>query len=111
MYRPAVLRLLYADETCNAQCIRRRTVAAQLRFLLSTLLLDMTHDATDRFMRDSICCRYSAERFFLLHHTMYDYWPKVSGDTVVRMFRPLPRMPYNRRNAALSFFIFGQKAL
>ena len=28
------------------------TVTAQLRFLLSTLLLDTKHDATDRFIRD-----------------------------------------------------------
>jgi hypothetical protein len=73
MYRPAVLRLSCADETCNAQCIRRRTVAAQLRFLLSTLLLDMTHDATNRFMRDSYGVYYGAERFFLLYYTLYNH--------------------------------------
>ena len=50
MDRPAVLRLLCANETCSAQRLCRRTVTAQLRFLLSTLLLDMKHDATDRFM-------------------------------------------------------------
>ncbi len=50
MYLPAVLRLPCADEICSAQCLRRRAVTAQLRFLLSTLLLDMKNDATDRFM-------------------------------------------------------------
>ena len=32
------------------------TITAQLSFLLSILLLNMMHDATDRFMRDTICC-------------------------------------------------------
>ena len=50
MDRPAVLRWLSADETCSAQCLRRRTVTTQLCFLLSILLLDMKYDATDRFM-------------------------------------------------------------
>jgi hypothetical protein len=50
MYRPAVLRWLCADETCSAQCLRRRSVTTQLCFLLSKLLLDMKYDATDRFM-------------------------------------------------------------
>ena len=43
MDRPAVLRWLCADETCSAQCLRRRTLTAQLRILLSTLLA--VHDA------------------------------------------------------------------
>ena len=43
-----------------------------LSFLLSTLLLDMKHDATDRFMRDTILLLqpYGVVRF--LHHTMHD---------------------------------------
>jgi hypothetical protein len=45
-------------------------VLVPLRFLLSTLLLDMKHDATDRFMRDSIRGCDCAQRFLLLHHTM-----------------------------------------
>ena len=48
--RFALLRLLCADETCCAKCLSRRAVTAQLRFLLSTLLLDMKHDTTDYFM-------------------------------------------------------------
>jgi hypothetical protein len=47
------------------------TVPVELRFWLSTLLLDMKHDATDRFMRDTIRCCHGTERFFLLHHTMH----------------------------------------
>lgn len=38
----------------TASCLFRRTVAAQLSFLLSTLLLDMKHDAMNRFMRDTV---------------------------------------------------------
>ena len=30
----------------------------------------MKHDATDGFVRDTICGCYGAERFFLLHHTI-----------------------------------------
>jgi hypothetical protein len=56
-----------ADENSRAECLRRRTVTAQLRFWLSTLLLDMKNNATDRFMRDFIYGCYSAERFFLLY--------------------------------------------
>jgi hypothetical protein len=50
-------------------------VTAQLRILRSTLLLDMKLNATDRFMRDSIGGYYGAERFYLLHHTMYQDRP------------------------------------
>ena len=88
MDRPAVLHWLCADETCSAQCLRRRTATAQLRFLLSTLLLDMKHDATDRFMRDTICGCYGAERFLLLHHMLHDSRPQFSGNTIVRVFWP-----------------------
>ena len=45
-------------------------VPVQLRFFLSTLLLDMKHDATDRFRRDTIRGCNCTERFFLFHHTV-----------------------------------------
>jgi len=63
-------------------------VTVQLRFLPSTLLLEMKYDATDRFMRDTICGCYGAERFLLLHHTMYYYRPVFSGNTIFWVFRP-----------------------
>ena len=63
------------------------TVIAQLRFLLFTLLLDMNHDTPDHFMRGTIRGCYRAERFFLLHHTLYNCRPQFSGNTVERMFR------------------------
>src|SRR6266567_2867409 len=68
--------------TCSAQSLHRRTVRAQLRSLLSMLFLNMKHDTTDRFMRDSICSCYCAERFFLLHYTLHDGRPLWSGNTV-----------------------------
>ncbi|SRR6266487_1907181 len=83
----------------------------QLHILLSTLLLDMKHDATDRFMRDSIDCCYGAERFFLLHYTMYDCRPEFSGNTEFRMFRSWSSMLNKRRVVSLNEFIFPQKLL
>jgi hypothetical protein len=88
--------------TCSAYSLRRRTFRAQLRSLLSLLFLNMTHDATDRFMRDAIHSCYSAERFFLLHHTMYDCPPKVSGNTVVRLFPSWSSVLDKRRVTSLN---------
>jgi hypothetical protein len=62
----------------------------------------MKHEATDRFMRDSICGSYSAEWFLLLHHTMNDCRPQVSGNTVVRMFRSWSSLLEKRRVASLN---------
>jgi len=46
-------------------------VPVPLRFLLSTLLMRMKKNATDRFMRDSIDGCYYAEWFFLLYYTLH----------------------------------------
>jgi hypothetical protein len=81
-------------------------VTLQLRFLLPTLLLDMKHDATDRFMRDSIRCCYNVERFFLLQQTMYYCRPKFSENAVVLMSRPWSSMLNKRRVTSLNLFIF-----
>jgi hypothetical protein len=83
----------------------------QLRFLLSTLLLDKKHDATYRFMRDSIRGCHSAKRFLLLYYTMYDCRPVISGKTVVGVFRPWSSVLDKRRTASLNEFIFCQKVL
>jgi hypothetical protein len=77
-------------------------VPVELRFLLSTLLLDMKHDATDCFMRDTICCCHGTERLFLPHHTMYYCRPVGSGNSVVRVFRPWSSMLDKRRVASLN---------
>jgi hypothetical protein len=75
------------------------------------LFLNMKHDATDRFMRDSICGCYGAERFLLLHHTLHDGRPQVSWNTIVRMFRPRSSVPEKRRVPPLKEFISRQKVL
>jgi hypothetical protein len=111
MDRPALLRLLCADETCSAECLRRRTFSIQLCFLLSTLTLDMKHDATDRFMRDAICGCYYTERLLLLHHLLYYSRPKFSGDTVFWLFGSWSSVFDKRKVASLNEFIFRQKVL
>ena len=63
---------------------------------------DMTYDAAYRFMRDVICGCYGAERFFLLHHTLHDGRPQVSGNTIVRMFRPRSSALEKRRVPTLN---------
>src|SRR5947209_16481134 len=86
-------------------------VTVKLSFLLSTLLLEMKHDATDRFMRDSIYGCYSAERFLLLYHTMNHCRPVFSGNTVVRVFWLWSPIANNRRRASVRYFIMSEKVL
>jgi hypothetical protein len=87
---------------CIAHSLHRRTVRAQLCSLLSMLFLNMKQDATNRFMRDPIGGCYSAERFLLLHHTMYDCRPKFSGNTEFRMLRPWSPVLEKMRVASLN---------
>lgn len=75
------------------------TSIARLHFLLSTLLLKMKHDTTDRFMRDFICGCYGTERFLLLHHTKYDCRPEFGGNTIFRLFWPWSPFANKRRRA------------
>ncbi len=95
----------------TASCLFRRIVTAQLSFLLSTLLLDMKHDATNRFMRDTVRCCYSAEGFLLLHHTMYYCRPKFSGNAVCRVFWPWSPFGNNRRRAGAICFVVSEHVL
>ena len=76
-------------------------VTIQLGFFLSTLLLDVKQNATDGFVRDTICGCYGAERFLLLHHTIHDNRPVFSGNTKFRLFRPWSSMFEKRRVASL----------
>ena len=87
------------------------TVTAQLYFLLSSLLLDMKHDATDRFMRDPIRGCYRAERFLLLHHTMYHSRPVFSWNTVCRVCWPWSTFANNRRRAGVICFTLSEQLL
>jgi hypothetical protein len=47
------------------------TVPVPLRVLLSTLLMSMQKNASDRFIRDTIRGCDCTERFFLNHHTLH----------------------------------------
>ena len=87
------------------------TVPEPLRFLLSTLLMPMKKDATDRFMRDTIRGCYGAQGFLLLHHTLHDHRPVLSGKSVWRVFRPRSSVFEKRRIASLTYVIFCQKML
>jgi hypothetical protein len=52
-------------------------------------------------MGDVIGGCYGTERFFLLHHTLYDCRPQFSGNTVVRLFRSWPSVLEKRRVTTL----------
>ncbi|OLD83383.1 MAG: hypothetical protein AUF64_04800 [Chloroflexi bacterium 13_1_20CM_54_36] len=85
-------------------------VPVPLRFLLSTLLMYMKK-ATDRFRRDSISCCNCAERFLLLHHTMYYCRPVFSGKTVFRVYRPWSPFANHRRRADVICFVVSEQVL
>ena len=78
-----------------ASVLRRVTV--QLGFLLSTLLQDMKHDATDRFMRDTKRGCNGTERFFLLGNTLHNCHPLGSRNTIFRVLWSWPPMLDNGR--------------
>src|SRR6266566_3514994 len=86
-------------------------VPVPLRFLLSTLLMPMKKNATDRFMRDTIRCCYGAEGFLLLHHTMNDQRPVFSGNTVFEAFWPWSPFANNRRRADVICFVVSEQFL
>jgi len=89
-----------------------RPACVPLRFLLSTLLMRMKHDATNRFMRNTVRCCHDAERFLLLHNTVHHGRPLGSGKTVCRVLWPWPPvLHHNRRMASLSCFLFSKKTL
>jgi hypothetical protein len=86
-------------------------VGVPLHFLLSTLLMHMKKHATDRFVRDTIRCCYGAQGFLLLHHTMNDYWPMFSGNTICGVFWPWSAFAHHRRRADVMCFIMGEHVL
>jgi len=73
--------------------------------------MNMKHDATDRFMRDSIRGCYCTERLLLLHQTMYDCRPVFNGKTVFRVFWPWSPFANNRRRAGVMCFIVSEHVL
>jgi hypothetical protein len=106
-----MLRLSCADETYSSQNLSRRTAIAQLSFLLSTLLLDMEHDATDRFMRDTIPLCNSTKGFVVLYHALNDHRPVFSGKTVVRVCWTWSPCANNRRRAGVMCFVVSEQLL
>jgi hypothetical protein len=87
-----------------------RPVGVALRFLLSGLLMPMKK-ATDRFMRDAIRGCYGAQGFLLLHHSLHDYRPVFSGNTICGMFWPWSPFANYRRRAVVMCFIMGEHVL
>src|SRR5437899_2067395 len=73
--------------------------------------MNMKHDATDRFMRDPIRGCYRAERFLLLHHTMYHSRPVFSWNTVCRVCWPWSTFANNRRRAGVICFTVSEQLL
>ena len=86
-------------------------VPGPLRFLLSTLLISMKKNATDRFMRDTIGSCYRAQGFLLLHHTMNNQRPVFSGNTVFGVFWPWSPFAHHRRRADVMCFVVSEHVL
>ena len=86
-------------------------VTVQSSFLLTTLLLNMEYDATDRFMRDIILLRYRTKWFVVLHHPMHDHRPVFSGNAVLRVFWPWSPFDNNRRRAGVRCFVVSEQLL
>jgi hypothetical protein len=78
--------IVIKKRVCSSEGLRPAYVA--LRFLLSTLLMSMKDEATDRFMGDTILICHLTKWFVVLYHTMDDQRPVFSGNTVVRVFWP-----------------------
>jgi hypothetical protein len=84
--------LCYAGYVPMRPVVHNASVAEQLRYSSASYCPrcaeDMTYDAADRFMRDCIGGRYSAQRFLLLHYTLQGSRPRVQQEYHSRMFRP-----------------------
>ena len=85
------------------------TITTQLSFLRSILLPDIKHDATDRFMRDTVLLCNRTKCFVVLHHPMHDHRPVLIGNTVFRVFWPWsPLANYRRRTGVMCFTVSEQ---
>ena len=78
---------------------------------MSTRLLHMKQDATDRFMGDTKGCCHCTERFVLLYHPMNDHRPMFSGKTVCGVFWPWSPFANNRRRADVMCFVVSEHVL
>jgi hypothetical protein len=82
-----------------------------LRFLPSTLLLNMKQEATDGFVREPRGCCHCPERFVLLHDTLHHGRPMGSGKTVRQACWPWPPFASHRRRTGVSGFVLSQQVL
>ena len=79
--------------------------------MLSTLLVSMKKEATDRFRRDPILLCNRTKWLVVLHHTMKDHRPMFSGKTVVQVFWPWPPFATHRRRTGVMGFIVSEHLL
>jgi len=94
-----------------SSCLCVGIVTVQLSLLLSTLLLDMKHDATDGFMRDTILLCNRTKWFVVLYNTMNDHRPVGRGNTICWVFWSRSPFVYNWKRADVMCFILSQQVL
>ena len=82
-----------------------------MRFLRYMLFRSRTNEATDRFMRDTVCSCHGAQRFLLLHHLLHDQRPVFSGKTVCGVFWPWSPFAHHRRRADVICTVVGEHVL
>jgi hypothetical protein len=87
------------------------TGPVQLSFLLSTRLLDMKQETTDRFRRNTILLCNRTKGFVVLHHTMDDHRPVFRGKTVFGVFWPWSPFATYRMRAGVSGFTVSEHLL
>src|SRR5258708_5214182 len=108
-WRPRTCASALAARMSSRLCHRR--VPVPLRVLLSSLLMRMQKNTTDRFVRDTIRCCHGAQGFLLLHHTINDQWPVFSGNAVFRVFWPWSPFAPHQRGADVICFIVSEHVL
>jgi len=108
-WRPHTCASALAARTSSCLCVGIVTV--QLSFLLSTLLLDMKHEATDGFMRDTILLCNRTKWFVVLYNTMNNHRPVGGGNTICWVFWSWSPFAYNWKRADVMCFILSQHVL
>jgi hypothetical protein len=75
------------------------------------LPLDSMHNATDRFMRNTILLGNRTKWFVVLRHSVHNYRPVFSGNTVVRVWWPWLPFADDRRRAGDMCFVMSEHIL
>jgi hypothetical protein len=109
MDRPAVLCWLCAMRPVAHNDSVARQVRHSSASCCPRCAEDMTYDATDRFMRDTIGGCYRTGRFFLLHDTPNHGRPHRSRNTVYGILWPQTPMLHSGRMTPLRYFILNQQ--